>query len=326
MNFNVKPTTLGTIFKDKQHYNSQSTPRKVAVVAMSNPLGEYCISHLDDFSNPFAHLGIDFFVKQDNQINTNIIPFPIDNYELCIFVGCSKENLFETFASNLNSNAQKLKYFSNTIPSEILDVIPDCDFIGFQRHLVNRETIARVEGESMDSMSLGLLRSNADAMEPALRNTTCLHFDMAALRLADNVNNVFSQPTGLNAEEMCQIFRYSGDSPNIKLVSFDTNGIKFCSPQSPEPVLIAESIWYLLEGFNNQTALKSNEISKNKYMVHMDDMEEPLIFTLDSATGKWWISLGPEDDNSPQIACTSTDYNMAVKGQLSDKLYRKLFY
>ena len=99
--------------------------------------------------------------------------------------------------------------------------------------------------------------------------------------------------------------------------------------------LIAEMIWYFIEGFANRQddipTLESNDF--RRYNVQIGEGEENVVFLCHKITGKWWMDMSflQHDDQRYErhhfIPCSKEDYDQAMRNELPDKwwqFYQKL--
>lgn len=326
MNLNVKKSNFLRLFLQNNNNKKSVNLKKVIIIADHYSIHSNCFSHLNDYANHFDHLYIITYETTNDEDDGEILEIDFNKNDcIYIIIGVNDDKLFKIISNQKTDTYLGLKYISKNIPQQIIDIFPDADFLGFQRHLVPKETIKMTEENHTESMSIGLIRSKTELLEPNLRNAKFVHFNFDACRKSDCPRSLFSLPTGLYAEEMCQITRDAADSQNINLLSFDTSGITSSDPQSPEPQLLAESIWYFLEGLNNKEEVKliNSRSHWSEFIVNLEDTEIPVIFKFSSQTGKWWSCLNNSDELIP---CSPQDYQEALKGRLNDRLFKKLFY
>ena len=89
--------------------------------------------------------------------------------------------------------------------------------IAFQSYFVNPHMLETMDKLRFDCSRLGVVKEHMDEMEPVLRNTNMLSFDIAALQHAAAPSNYLS-PNGLDGEQACMLTRFAGMSPNINSV------------------------------------------------------------------------------------------------------------
>src|ERR1041384_3222256 len=90
----------------------------------------------------------------------------------------------------------------------------ESQFVHRFQHPRMLETMDKIR---FDCYCVGSVKENIDEMEPVIRNSSLLSFDISAIAHAYAPAN-FVSPNGLNGEEACVLMRYAGMSPNINSV------------------------------------------------------------------------------------------------------------
>ena len=99
--------------------------------------------------------------------------------------------------------------------------------------------------------------------------------------------------------------------------------------------LIAEMIWYFIEGFSNHQddipTMDSTDF--RRYNVQIGEGQNDVVFLCHKITGKWWMDMSflQNDDQRYErhhfIPCSKEDYDQAMRNELPDKwwqFYQKL--
>ncbi len=209
------------------------------------------------------------------------------------------------------------------VSNRIYSGITGCNYISYQRHLCKSDDIYVAEEYRYDSISLGKMRSNPGVLEPVLRSVGLLYVNLQALRASDAPNIEFTYPTGLYAEELCQILKNTGTGCQIKGVfiqaSFKTELF------SQEADLIAESIWYLAEGLNiriNDHPEKSSD--HTRFIIHAPSVDEDLEFFKHNQTEKWWLKHPSSTHKQHYLACSYDEYQFSIGDELPDRVFKFL--
>jgi formiminoglutamase len=126
------------------------------------------------------------------------------------------------------------------------NLVKHYNHIGFQSYLVHPRMLETMDKLRFDCYRVGKVKENIEEMEPVLRNTNLLSFDINAIKNSDAPANECS-PNGLSGEEACMLTRYAGMSNNMS--SF---GIYGYQPRSDIHELtakqIAQMLWYFVDG------------------------------------------------------------------------------
>ena len=201
--------------------------------------------------------------------------------------------------------------------------------IGYQSYFNAQEEIDLMERLFFDAYRLGELGSDIALAEPVLRNAHMISMDARAVRASEiGLSNNFS-PNGFTGREICAIARYSGISDKVSVF-----GIYEMENTVQSSQLMAQIIWYFIEGFNFRISESPLENLENftKYNVPTDT--EHLVFYKSHFTDRWWVevpSILTPHTKSNAIAflpCTKKDYLEACDQNIPErwlKAYKKGF-
>ncbi|OIQ21340.1 MAG: arginase [Flavobacterium sp. MedPE-SWcel] len=195
--------------------------------------------------------------------------------------------------------------------------------VGYQTYFNSQEEIDLIEKLYFDAYRLGEITGNSTIAEPVFRDADLISLDMESVRSADSGNIVKFFPNGFNGKEICTLARYAGISD--KVTSF---GIFNHQDTKQEALLIAQVIWYFIEGVN----YRSNEYPFNtkidylKYTVLID--EEELVFYKSDKTERWWIEVplvtggNNKLKRNTLLPCTHDDYLAACDQSFPERLWK----
>ncbi len=188
--------------------------------------------------------------------------------------------------------------------------------IGFQSYLVHPLMLETMDKLRFDCFRVGTVKEQLDEMEPVIRNSDLLSFDIAAIKNSDAPSSACS-PNGFTGEEACILTRYAGMSTSISSI-----GIFGYDPskdiQELTAIQIAQMLWYFIDGKNKsrQEAALNDKSSFNEY--HTVFAEVDTIFFQSKKTGRWWMEL----PNNKMIACSYKDYLIASKNEIPERWLR----
>lgn len=201
--------------------------------------------------------------------------------------------------------------------------------IGYQSYFNAQEEIDLMERLFFDSYRLGEVANEISIAEPVLRNAHLISMDVRSIKASEISSSANFSPNGFTGREICAIARYAGISDKISLF-----GIFEMENTVQSQQLIAQIIWYFIEGLNYR--IQESPYSKTddfvKYTVPTDD--EVLIFYKSLLTERWWIEVpsiytSHTKDNSPALLpCTEKDYLDACNQDIPErwfKAYKKGF-
>ncbi len=206
--------------------------------------------------------------------------------------------------------------------------------IGYQTYYVDQESISLMRNMFFDIYRLGDVKANLKEVEPLVRNADLLSFDISSIRFADSPGNANASPNGFNGEEACQICRYAGLSEKLTSIGFYEGNPSF-DHNDQTATLIAQMIWYFIEGFYKRTREFPHRGTKDylKYMVRIDGQEEEVVFYKSNKSDRWWMEVNCSSEMKMKyerhylIPCSYQDYQTACKNDIPDRwwqAYQKL--
>lgn len=193
--------------------------------------------------------------------------------------------------------------------------------LAYQSHFLSKTQAQTLERLHFDFFRLSEVQRNQQIAEILLRDADIANFDLAAIRNSDCPSAIGQNPNGLFSEEFCQFMRYAGISDRLQ-----TCVITGIHPDSAEAhmgvQLLAQSIWYFLEGHS----LKTNEYPLqleqcSKFTVFMEKADSELIFYKSKLSGRWWMEVF-RNGIKEYLACTEFDYQQAIQGELPDRWFK----
>ena len=196
--------------------------------------------------------------------------------------------------------------------------------LGYQSYFVSSIAIDMLQAMNFDTIRLGELKVNFNEVEPIMRNTDFLSFDISAIQHGYAGANVYASPNGLNGEDACKIMRYAGVSDKVTAVGlFEYNQDLDVNNQTS--YLLAQLIWYFVDGYK----IRKNELNPNiknclKYSVTFDDGKNEITFYKSKASGRWWmrVPFSKEKESELQnyyVACSYHDYEIANQGEVPER-------
>lgn len=192
--------------------------------------------------------------------------------------------------------------------------------VGYQGYLVPQSDVNFLVDNNHIPVRLGQVRSNHAAVEPVMRDSDLVVFDIGAVRQSDAPGNKLCSPNGLYAEEVCQLARYAGISDRSKMFGiFEVNPEMDLNNQTTN--LAGQIVWHFIEGFaSRKEEFPEDSINKcKKYIVNMSELNHMLTFYQSKLTGRWWIEVDAGEGEPPHIiSCSKEDYEVALKNDIPD--------
>ncbi|WP_300565781.1 formimidoylglutamase [Flavobacterium sp.] len=194
--------------------------------------------------------------------------------------------------------------------------------IGYQTYYNSQEEIDLIEKLYFDAYRLGEVCNNPAVAEPVFRDADLVTLDLLSVKSSDSGNFTTFVPNGFSGKEICALSRYAGISD--KVTSF---GIFNHENSQQESVLIAQILWYFVEGFH----YRSNEYpfgTKENYIKYIVTLEDELIFYKSNITERWWIEIPFLTNGSNKLKkatllpCVQEDYLAACGGEIPDRWWK----
>ena len=190
----------------------------------------------------------------------------------------SIDNRFDFGKENEDISAGS--YLTKIIIDEPNNLFNYCN-IGYQTYFNSQEEIDLIEKLFFDGYRLGEVSNNISISEPVFRDADLVSVDLNSIKSSDSGNFVSFAPNGFNGKEICSLSRYSGISDKVS--SF---GIFNHNNSVQESVIIAQIIWYFIEGFH----YRSNEYpfgSRENYLKYIVPLEEEELVFYNVFLFKW---------------------------------------
>ena len=195
--------------------------------------------------------------------------------------------------------------------------------VGFQTYYNSQEEIDLIDKLFFDAYRLGEVCNNIAIAEPVFRDADLVSLDMNSVKSSDSGNLKNFQPNGFNGKEICALARYSGISDKVTLF-----GIFNHNNSIQETVLIAQILWYFIEGVH----YRSNEYpfgSKENYIKYTVPFEdEDIVFFKSDKTERWWIeipffsSMHNKLKKNTLLPCTHEDYLAACNQEFPERWWK----
>ncbi len=216
---------------------------------------------------------------------------------------------------------------SNSYMSRIITDKPNNLFnfsnIGYQSYYNAQEELDLMERLFFDSYRLGEVTADISSVEPLLRNAHAISMDARSIRASEvGFSDNFS-PNGFTGREICAIARYAGISEEVMVF-----GVYEMENANQSSQLMAQIIWYFIEGFNfrikESPHTKSNDFTK--YIVPTET--EQLVYYKSLLTERWWVEVPSlltthNKTNSPALLpCAEKDYLEACNQNIPERWFK----
>ena len=237
--------------------------------------------------------------------------------------------------SQFDLGTSKSELNSRTYLGKIITDEPNILFnysnVGFQSYFVGSEAVSLMKKLYFDIYKLGQIRLDIGEVEPIIRNSDMLTFDVSSVRFSDAPGNANCSPNGFYGEEICQIFRYAGITDRLT-----TLGIYEINPEidvhNQTSFLIAEMLWYFIDGFYNRKKEDPENSMDNfvKYRVNVKTLNQELVFYKSKITDRWWMDISGTLTKTGYgrnkfLPCSYSDYLEAINNEIPTRWWQ-IFY
>ena len=188
--------------------------------------------------------------------------------------------------------------------------------IAFQSYFVHPRMLDTMDKLRFDCFRVGTVTEHIDEMEPVLRNSDLLSFDISAIKNSDAPANK-NCPNGLTGIEACILTRFAGMS--TQLSSFGIYGYR---PQDDADELTAKQIsqmlWYFIDG-KHKSKQESSLDERNLFNeYHTAFAEVDTLFLQSKRTDRWWMQM----PDKSFVACSAADYRRASHNEIPERWLR----
>ena len=196
------------------------------------------------------------------------------------------------------------------------NLVKHYNHIAFQSYFVHPRMIETLDKLRFDCFRVGVVQESLEEMEPVIRSSDMVSFDLSAIRNSDSPASRIS-PNGLTGSEACVLARYAGISS--KLTSLGIYGYEPSLDRSClSSMQIAQMIWYFIDGKNKKNQEASLENENDFYHYHLSFGEIESSFLQSKKTGRWWMQM-PDKKFTP---CSQKDYLTASNNEIPERWLR----
>jgi len=264
-----------------------------------------------------------------------ILEFFSKNKILVLTIGGSQNLLYNVYSSqkqslpkiNLVSVDNKIDFSENdeSFLSKIImdenNKLENFSNIGYQKQLTSFSENKLIDKMYFESINLGKIKANINEAEPVLRDSNIVSFNINSVKSGD-LNNAHQYPNGLSSYELCSLSRFSGLSSKVNIVSFFENW-----DLSIMNSLLAESTWYVIDGYSTRINENPLENSNNFIYYHIELDNYKFKFYRSKLSDRWWVEFINDEVISIEkdiISCTYNDYNNCKNSVIPERILTRL--
>ena len=190
--------------------------------------------------------------------------------------------------------------------------------VGFQSYFMHPHMLETIDKLRFDCFRLGVVRESIEEMEPVIRDSHMMSFDISAIQHAQAPANIITS-NGFNGEEACVLMQYAG-------MSWKTSTIGLFGYQAEldhhglTAIQMAQMIWYIIDGVHRgkkEAPLTALDRFK-EFHIAFSDIDTQ--FLQSKSTGRWWMKL----HNEEWMPCSYKDYLVASNNEIPERWLRAL--
>jgi arginase family enzyme len=190
--------------------------------------------------------------------------------------------------------------------------------IGFQSYFMHPHMLETIDKLRFDCFRLGVVRESIEEMEPVIRDSHMMSFDISAIQHAQAPANIITT-NGFNGEEACVLMQYAG-------MSWKTSSIGLFGYQAEldhhglTAIQMAQMIWYIIDGVHRgkkESPLTALDRFK-EFQIAFSDIDTQ--FLQSKSTGRWWM----KSHNDEWMPCSYKDYLVASNNEIPERWLRAL--
>ncbi len=319
--------SIGKLFSNQPANYYQNPKSKLILFSCDPLLGKLVRSHLYHFTSSYfddVYLADGGILDMDNisAETLKIFELAITQNKTIVLIGAEPE-FFGKIQNLLDKKYQPhcISFISDQCaPLENLELdsiyLKELNIIGFQR----QNTLN--PAKSINYFRLGEYRNNPACIEPAVRRSEMIYFNLNSIRSSDNPGSENKNPSGFFAEEAASISRTAGMSDRLKIFAISTWNENKDSEKITSN-LAAQLIWYFWEGCHLKKLDQNlDKESLTQYLVEIKNLDYIITFYKSENSGKWWFEepLVDNEISNQLIPCSYDEYLSTVNDQIPKRI------
>jgi formiminoglutamase len=189
------------------------------------------------------------------------------------------------------------------------------NLLGFQSYFTYPGLLEVIDKLRFDCVRVGRVQERMDEVEPIIRGSRFLSFDINAIANAYAPVNLLS-PNGFTGQEACKLMQYAGLSSQLEVAGIF--GFGEDDPRGLSSMQMAHMIWYFMDGVHKSMHEASLEERIGFTEYHTLCAEVDTLFLQSRHTGRWWMQM-PDQSFAP---CSYSDYLAASHNDLPERWLR----
>ncbi len=208
------------------------------------------------------------------------------------------------------------------------DYLGQLNCIGYQSYFTDPEVLSKLRQYGFETQRLGQLQEQIQDVEPMLRHSHSLGFDLSAIAASQAPASRQPNPNGFTAQAACQIMRYAGMSDQLNSIGI-YNYAPLEDHNGQTAMLLAQMFWYAVEGFQQRFGEVPPQMDQlTRYEVQLPVGQLPVSFFKSSRSERWWFYVFEKEESMALdhldplrlIPCSYQDYLISCEGDVPERI------
>jgi len=298
-NWNINIADLGSLSLGENWQENKHLIEEVISFLLINKKDIIILGDSHSYTYPISKA----ISKIDEIVNCSIIDAKID-------LDLENEITFE--------NSENNNFISSILRDETLH-LNDFHLLGCQTYYHPQSYFHFLKNMYVDCYKLGEIKGNINKIEPELRTSHFTSIDLNAIENTYMPLQKHISPNGFNGLEICKLTRLSGLGQKNKIIGIFDYEIENTGKKVGER-LIAQMIWYYIEGKNESLLLKNILDKEEMIIFHIPNNLIKMKFYKQPETELWWVEINDLDIEGQIFPCSYEDYQEAIKNKISSRI------
>lgn len=193
--------------------------------------------------------------------------------------------------------------------------IKQFNLLGFQSYFTFPGLLEAIDKLRFDCVRVGRVQERMEDIEPIIRSSRMLSFDIKSIAHAYCPVNMLS-PNGFTGQEACKLMQYAGMSAELEVACI--SGFGQDDDAGMSSMQMAHMAWYFMDGIHKSLHEVSLEDRAGFNEYHTLCAEVDTVFLQSRHTGRWWMKM-PDQSYAP---CSYNDYLVASHNDLPERWLR----
>lgn len=189
------------------------------------------------------------------------------------------------------------------------------NLLGFQSYFTFPGLLEAIDKLRFDCVRVGRVQEKMEEVEPIIRSSDFLSFDLKAMANAYMPVNLLS-PNGFTGQDGCKLMQFAGMSSTLQVAGIF--GLANDDPHGMSSMQVAQMIWYFMDGIQKSKHEASLDNREGFTEYHTLCAEVDTVFLQSRHTGRWWMQM----PDKSFAACSFSDYLAASHNDLPERWLR----